>query len=169
MSELFRSNTNDVLGFLAAALFMAGLYTVLLPAASTQEVSLANWHYLDPELLFFSGAYGVLFAAAIMLQWRSMRRVQDRSGRSLGVAAFVGSLLPNMFCCTPIVPTLLALLGFSTVGIYGISGGVQSFFANEEIFFLVGGMILLLISIVWSLRVLRRSACALPSGKGGGL
>ena len=51
--------------------------------------------------------------------------------------AMHSSLSPAGICCTPIVPSLLALAGASTPQIFGLTGRIQGFFATYELPILV--------------------------------
>jgi len=145
--------------FLLVAAFVTGAYTVLLPFSFTQRLSLENWHYLTPELAAFSIAFGLLIALTLTVQVYAMSRVMQVNGQALTVGAVIASLLPNMLCCTPIVPTLLAVFGFSTVSIYGLSGRIQSFFALNDTYILLASLILLAGSAIWSVRRVSTAAC----------
>ncbi len=145
--------------FLVIAALVAFLYSILLPFPFTQRLSLANWHYLNPELTGFSLAFGLLIGWIVTLQVYAVSRLAQEHGQTLTLGAVLGSLLPSMLCCTPVVPTVLALFGLSTVSIYGLSGRIQSFFALNERYILLASLVLLAGSALWSLRQLRTAAC----------
>ncbi len=73
----------------------------------------------------------------------------------------LSSFLPATICCTPVVPTLLAILGASTPQIFGLTGRIQGFFATYELLILAFALVLLFVS----LRLATRSilgVCPLP-------
>lgn len=144
--------------FGSVAVGVALLYTLMLPAAYTQRLSFANWRYLDARDVAFSAVFGLLVGWVVSAQVYAARLLV-RSGHATGGVALLLSLLPNMLCCTPVVPTLLALGGVSTVGIYQLSGRIQSFFAHQEWTFLSVSLLLLLASAVWSTWLVARGAC----------
>lgn len=152
--------------FGVVAVGVAFLYSLMLPAAHTLRLSFANWRYLDIQGVAFSAAFGLLAGWVVAVQVYAARRLASRRGQTTGGVALLLSLLPNMLCCTPVVPTLLALGGISTLGIYQLSGRIQSFFAHQELAFLAGGLLLLLGSAVWSTRVAARSVCLSSGGCG---
>lgn len=135
------------------------LYSLLLPFQYTQRLSPANWHYLNAELATFSAIFGLLMGVIVTLQVYATGEVAERRRGRLSALAIIPGLLPTMLCCTPVVPTILALIGLSTAGIYGTSGLIQSFFAREETYFLLATLGLLGASILWSLHVLRAAPC----------
>lgn len=145
--------------FLLVATVVTVAYTILLPFSFTQRLSLENWRYLSPELAGFGIAFGLLLALIVTVQAYAMSRVTQGNGHALTAGAVVGSLLPNILRCTPIVPTLLAVFGLSTAGIYGLSGHIQSFFALNDIYILLASLILLAVSAVWSVRRVSTAAC----------
>jgi hypothetical protein len=145
--------------FLVLAASVAFLYSILLPFGFTQRLSLDNWQYLDNELIGFSLAFGLLIAWIVTLQVYAVSRLTQGRDQTLTFGAIVGSLLPSMLCCTPVVPTVLAVFGLSTVSIYGLSGRIQSFFALHERSIMLASLVLLVGSALWSMRKLRTAAC----------
>lgn len=145
--------------FLVLATLVAFLYSILLPFGFTQRLSLDNWHYLDAEQIGFSFAFGLLIGWIVTLQVYAVRRLARGRGQTLTFGAIVGSLLPSMLCCTPVVPTVLAVFGLSTVSIYGLSGRIQSFFALHERSIMLASLLLLVCSALWSMRKMRTASC----------
>jgi len=142
------------------AFILAGLsYSVFLPAADTQEISLLNWQYLTPTLTAFAGAFALMVGWIVTVQSRSMRLLKRAPGSKLTAVAALGALLPNLFCCTPAVPTLLAVAGFSTAGIFATGGRIEAFFALHEIWFLTGSLLLFTVSALWTVRSVNRACC----------
>lgn len=135
------------------------LYTVLLPFAYTQRLSFHNWRYLNPELAGFSLVFGLLLGWIATLQIYALSCRARGRPRGLSAGATVVGLLPGLLCCTPVVPSLLAALGASTAGIYGLSGPIQGFFAVHETDFLAGSALLLAVAAAWSTRLAGRSTC----------
>ncbi|MDA8357621.1 MAG: hypothetical protein M0Z95_15300 [Actinomycetota bacterium] len=73
--------------------------------------------------------------------------------------AFVASLLASFLCCTPIVPSLLAFVGISGMGLYTTTGTLQHVFAVRQSEFLAASLVLLAAMCWWGLRKLARSQC----------
>jgi hypothetical protein len=147
------------LAFAVTAAAVTFLYTILLPFAFTQRFGLGNWRYLNGPSLAWSLILGMGMALVLMTQVHAAREVTAARSGALGGVAFVTSLLPSFLCCTPIIPTLLTFVGFSAVSVYGLTGGLQHFFATHETEFLVGSVALLLLSAWWSLRSIAGAAC----------
>ena len=119
------------LGVFALALTL-NVFT--LPAAYTGGViGLISLRYLTPELLFFSVALAALLSLALTLNIYAFRASVRRRSGGLTLGALLSSLLPASICCTPVVPTLLAILGASTPQIFGLTGRIQGFFASYEL------------------------------------
>ena len=161
-----------LVGFVVAAAAVAFFYTLLLPFDYTQRFELANWDYLDAYLLTWAIVLGLAMGLVVSVQVYAMRRIaaaRAASGAAGGVA-FVVSLLPSFLCCTPIIPSLLAFVGVSGVGLYTTTGTLQHFFAVHQTEFLSASLVLLACMCWWGLRKVARSqcftedGCAIPSG-----
>ncbi|HLI45547.1 MAG TPA: hypothetical protein VKU92_13885 [Acidimicrobiales bacterium] len=150
-----------IAGFLCASGIVAFFYSLLLPFDYTQRFELANWDYLDAHLVVWSIVLGLAMGLVLSIQVRAMRRVAAarRATGAAGGAAFVASLLPSFLCCTPIIPSLLAFVGVSGVGLYTTTGTVQHFFAVHETEFLSASLVLLALTCWWGLRQVARSGC----------
>ncbi len=164
----YRSATLEVLGspwrlggFVMVAGAVSLLYTILLPFAYTQRFELANWGYLDAYLVAWSVVLGLSMGFVVMVQVYAMRRVAAAraSSGAAGGLAFVVSLLTSFLCCTPIVPTFLAFVGVSGVGLYSTTGVLQHFFATHETEFLSASLLLLVATGWWGLRKVASASC----------
>ena len=151
--------------FAATATLVTLVYTILLPFQYTQRLSVANWRYLDGELAIFSLLFGLLLAWLLTANVYSLRALARRSNSSASLGAVLGSLLPSLLCCTPAVPTVLGVVGISSIGIYEWSGRIQSFFARWELYFLLASAGILLASALWTSRLIWTAACLRDSGE----
>jgi len=153
---------------LALGLFLGlfAFYLFVLPGAYTGgRIGLVSLRYLNGPLVFFA----VTLAAAASLTltfnvygFRAVSASVKRAGTGVGLASLLASVLPTMLCCTPLIPTALALLGASTPTIFGVTGKVQGFFAAYELPILAGALALLLYALYRSAGQLTR-ACAVPT------
>ena len=160
LGAVARDRVNQVV-FLATGLVVVLLYSLLLPFDYTQRFSFANWQYLDTRLIAWSIVLGVGMSIVIVLQIHAMRRIaaaRTRTG-AVGGLAFVGSVLPSLLCCTPVIPTVLAFVGFSTVSVYGTTGTLQHFFATHQTEFFVGSLVLMALTASWSVHWICRTTC----------
>jgi len=160
------SSPGRVACFLVAFGVVAFFYTLLLPFDYTQRFELANWGYLDAYLLIWAIVLGLAMGLVVSVQVYSMRRIaaaRTASGAAGGVA-FVASLLPSFLCCTPIIPSILAFVGVSGVGLYTTTGTLQHFFAVHQTEFLAASLLLLVLMAWWGLRKVARASCLSEEG-----
>ena len=154
--------------FLVLAVVIGAAYSVLLPFAFTQRLSLANWQFLTGRLLGFAVALGAGMALVLTVQLYAIRRAaaarRPGDDGALSGAAFILSLLPTFLCCTPVIPTVLATLGLSAVGVYSTTGTLQRFFAAHQTAFLATSLILLGATAWWGLRRVARAGCLQAPG-----
>ncbi len=155
-----------IAGFLGSAAVVAFFYTLLLPFNYTQRFELANWGYLNAYLVTWAVVLGLAMGLVLSIQVYAMRKVvaaRTASGAAGGVA-FVASLLPSFLCCTPIVPSVLAFVGVSGVGLYTTTGALQHFFAVHQTEFLFASLALLVLMCWWGLRKVVLSECLCDDG-----
>ncbi len=162
LRDLVRDRFNQVT-FLVTALVVAFAYSMLLTFAYTQRFSFANWKYLDAYLATWSVVLALGMAVVVVLQVYAIRRIATTRPRvgALGGLAFVGSILPSLLCCTPVIPTVLVFVGFSTVSVYGTTGTLQYFFATHESEFFVGSLLLMALTAWWSIQRITKAGCFL--------
>lgn len=143
-------------------------YTVTLPFASTQRLSTRNWQFLTGRLLGFAIALGVGMALVLTVQVYALRRAaavrRAAAGGAVSGVAMAVSLLPTFLCCTPIIPTLLATVGLSTVSVYSTTGSLQHFFAIHETAFFLTSLALLAATGWWSIHRLAAATCLTDTG-----
>jgi hypothetical protein len=155
-----------IAGLLVVAAVVAFFYTLLLPFNYTQRFELANWDYLSSYLLTWAIVLGLAMGLVLSVQVYAMRRIaaaRAASGAAGGVA-FVASLLPSFLCCTPIVPSVLAFVGVSGVGLYTTTGTLQHFFAVNQTEFFAASLALLTLMAWWGLRKVARASCLTEDG-----
>jgi hypothetical protein len=154
--------------FAAVAAVAALGYSVLLPFDYTQRVSFANWHYFGLRYAAFTAAFALGLAWVATLQVHAMRRIarnarggagRPRRGGLTGALAAVVSLLPSFLCCSPVVPTLVGLIGLSAATQLRTTGTITYFFATRQDWLLGGALAVLAASGLWSVRKLARASC----------
>ncbi len=107
------------------------LYAWLLQAALLGTVQPWILRYVTVPELLFSLAMAFLLPAAILvnLYLRGHPRCDGASGRRAGsglLPAFIVGLAPNLLCCTPFVPAVLAIF-LSGATLLSVSGPIQHF------------------------------------------
>lgn len=136
--------------YLAAGLFAFALavYVFTLPAVYTGGViGLVALDYLNPELVGFSIALAALFSLSFTLNIYGFRARLKQRSVGIGLGAMLSSLAPAGVCCTPLVPSALAIMGASTPQIFGLTGRIQGVFATYEFPILALAVLLLLVSL----------------------
>ncbi len=174
----------DRVVFAAVAAATGFGYSVLLPFGYTQRVSFVNWQYFGPRYAAFTVAFAAGLAWVVTLQVHAMRRIarsatagagRARRGGLAGAAAAVVSLLPSFLCCSPVVPTLVGLVGMPVATQLQTTGTITYFFATRQDWLLGGALALLAVGGLWSVRKLARARClaaercelpATPAGTG---
>ena len=157
----------------AAVAAAAGFgYSVLLPFDYTQRISLANWQYFGPRYAAFTAAFALGLGWVVTLQVHAMRRIartaassgRPRRGGLAGALAAAVSLLPSFLCCSPIVPTLVSLIGLPVATQLQTTGTITYFFATKQDWLLGGALALLAATGLWSTRKLARAGCLAGDG-----
>ncbi len=154
--------------FTLTALLVGFAYSLVLPFDYTQRISFANWSYLNLRYVAFSVAFALGMAWLLALQVHAVRRVAAsaidgarEAGRAgpVAVLAALLSVLPSLLCCSPILPTLVGLIGLSATTRLTTTGHLQYFFATQQNLLMAGALALLVLSGLWSTRKLARAAC----------
>jgi hypothetical protein len=167
--EVTREVAGDRVGqvvFAVVAVAAGFGYSILLPYDYTLRLSTANWQFFGPRYAAFTVAFALGLAWVITLQVHAVRRVartaaaaRPRRTGPAGALAAVVSLLPSFLCCSPIVPTLVGLIGLPVATQLRTTGTITYFFATKQNWLLGGALALLVISGAWSVRKLARAEC----------
>lgn len=142
------------------------IYSLLLPFKYTQHFSFNNWGYLSLRIIAFSIAYGLAFGGIATLQLYATNQLANRAKKSgptttLGIAASVVSCLG---CCSPLVPSLLGIFGLTGISLLTTSIPIERFLATKESLLLSGGLMLLVLSGIWSAKRLAQGSCLFNAG-----
>jgi hypothetical protein len=164
LREVAGDRVSQVL-FAAVTLAVGLAYSVLLPFDYTLRISLANWQFFTLRYALFDTGLALGLAWLVTLQVYAMRRIArqaaggPRRGGVAGAAAAVISLLPSFLCCSPIVPTVVGLLGLPVAAQLSATGDITYFFASNQNWLLAGALVLLAASGAWAVRKLARAGC----------
>ncbi|MFC4452023.1 MULTISPECIES: hypothetical protein [Halobacteriales] len=130
---------------IGAATFVvfATLYLFTLPATYTGgRVGLVSLRLLTPTLATFSVIMAGLVAVIVSFTAYTIRLGGSASSATT-TTGFVGSVLPPLLCCSPLLPILAA----SVVGVFpaafGVSGFIQGVMATYEVEILTGATLVL--------------------------
>ena len=82
--------------FVSVALVIAVAYTVMLPFAYTERITLRNWQYLDARYLAFSIGFSLATGWLLMSHTYAIRRVVPSRGGMVGGAGVLAGLIPSL-------------------------------------------------------------------------
>jgi hypothetical protein len=131
--------------FLVLSISISVLYLFLLPSLPDGALVLYAINFITPIQAVFAPIFGVLISLVVTLNVYSFR-IHASSAKGVTVGSVLASLV-NGLCCTPLIPSLLALSGASTPVLYAISPRIQAFFEFNYPYFYVLSVILLLVSV----------------------
>ena len=112
------------------------LYFYLLESSATGIIDFGAYYiYFD---LLSSFVISFLISLVITMNVYSYK-LKAKTSKKLTLSSIVGAILPSSLCCTSIIPSLLAVLGFSTSFIVGNTGKIQSIFSIYGPLFIAAG------------------------------
>jgi hypothetical protein len=144
MGELFAGRAYAAM-FVSLFVAFSTLYMFLLPSLPLGTPVPQAIGFLTPLQAAFALVFGFLIALVISLDALAFR-MKASSARSLTVGSILASLV-NGLCCTPVVPTIIAMTGASTPALFGLSPRIQAFFEFNYPYFYALSVGLLLISV----------------------
>lgn len=156
--ELVTDRLNQTVFVVVTAIVGLG-YSLLLPFSFTQRFSWHSWNYLDARFIAFSAGFGLAMGWLVTAQIYALRHAVSRRGAVVGSGGAVLGVLPSVLCCTPVIPSLLAFIGLSGVGLAHTSGRIQSFFANNQNLILGISLGLVILAAVWATRRIVHGVC----------
>lgn len=132
--------------FAVLAVGISTLYMYLLPSLP-DGVLIAPYaiRFITPLQVAFALIFGVLLSLVVVLNVYAFG-MRASSGKRLTIGSVLASFC-NALCCTPIIPTLIALFGASTPVLFDYSPRIQAFFEFNYPYFYLFSAVLLLISI----------------------
>lgn len=131
--------------FMALASLISMLYMFLLPSLPSGTVAFYLIRFITPIQIAFALTFGVLMSLVIILDIHIFR-IHASSTRKFTVGAILASLV-NSLCCTPLVPTLVALSGVSPLLLFRFSPAIQAFFGHNYLYFYLLSALSLFVSI----------------------
>jgi hypothetical protein len=131
--------------FLGLSVSISVLYMFLLPSLPEGALVPYAINFITPIQVAFSLIFGVLISLVVTLNVYAFR-IRTSSVKGITVGSVLASLV-NGLCCTPLIPSLLALTGASTPVLYQFSPRIQAFFEFNYPYFYLISSILLLVSV----------------------
>ena len=131
-----------IVTFVILGVLISALYMYLLPSLP-DGVLIAPYaiQFITPVQEAFALIFGILLSLVIVLNIYAFR-MHSSAGKRLTVGSVLASLV-NGLCCTPLIPTLIALSGASTPVLFDYSPRIQAFFEfNYQYFYLLSAALL---------------------------
>lgn len=140
---VFKKRYYLILGVLSFIVFFA-LYAFVLPATYTGgHVGFVSLKFLNFKLGVFAFLFSLALAMIVPFAIYAFRRKdcqkisvtapkQNLRSATGQAGSFFGSVLPPILCCSPLLPSLAALLGGVFPFAFRVSGFVQGFIATHE-------------------------------------
>ena len=148
--------------FLALSVSVSALYMFLLPSLPLGAIVPYAIRFITPVQAAFALIFGVLLSLVAMLNVYAFR-MRASSVKGIAVGSILASLV-NGLCCTPLIPSLIAVTGASTPVLYEISPRLQAFFEFNSQYFYALSVALLLISVHYLSRSI--TACCVVGKRG---
>ena len=102
------------------------LYFYLLENSATGIIDF-GFYYIYFDLL---SAFIISFLVSLVITLNVYSyRLRAKTSKKFALSSVIGAILPSSLCCTSVIPSLMAVLGFSTSFIVGNTGKPQSIFS----------------------------------------
>lgn len=135
------------------------LYLFTLPATYTGgRIGLVSIQFLNAKLALFSFIMALLVSLIIPFTIYSFKQGK-KTMKATSTSGFIGSILPPLLCCSPIIPSIAATLGAVSPAIFGLSGALQGFIATNETYILSGSTLLLSYSLIQTAKSTSQCIC----------
>lgn len=154
-----------VLLFISLSIIITAIYLVLLPSLPNGTINPEFIRFITPLQIVFSIIFGILLSLTIVLNLYNIRATRSSKSNNLvaGEAGAVASTFVNLLCCTPILPSIIALFGASTPLVFNLSVPLEVFFENNYIYFYFVSAVLFVVSIHYISKNI--SCCVLKRGE----
>lgn len=130
--------------FLLAAVF----YAFTLPATYTGgQIGMVSLRYLTPLLAAFAVVMAASLALVVSFTAYSVR-IGTSATTTTTTTGILGSVLPPILCCSPLLPTIAAAFVGIFPGAFGVSGSIQGFIATYEVELLTAATVVLVYAVV---------------------
>lgn len=143
------------------AMFLVSLlvYAVTLPATYTGgQIGVVSLRFLTPELAGFAVVLAGLASVAGTFTAYAIRVGTNASTKS-AAGGVIGSLLPPLVCCSPVLPAaaagIAAVTGLSPL----FAGAIQGLIARYELHILTGATLGLAYSVYATAKSITKGVC----------
>lgn len=155
---VFSSKKYVALGIGSFIIFLL-LYLFTLPATYTGgRIGLISLRLLNVKLVIFSFIMALLVSLIIPFTIYAFRQ-GVKAGKAKATSGFLGSVLPPILCCSPLLPSVAAIFGAISPSVLWIGGAVQGFIATYETYILLGATLLLLFAAVQTSKSTKQCIC----------
>ena len=121
------------------------LYFYLLESSATGIIDFGSYYiYFD---LISAVVISFLIGLVITLNVYSYK-LKAKTSKKLTLSSVLGAILPSTLCCTSVIPSLMAVLGFSTFFIVGNTGKLQSIFSIYAPEFITAGAVIAFLGLM---------------------
>ena len=132
--------------FVLLSAVLTSIYYILLPMLPFGAFFLPAVKFITPIKVVFSFAMGILFSLLITIAIRS-HSFGVKVSKGTGAASALTSIV-NVFCSTPIIPSIIGIVGASSPFVFQYSPPIQHFFAVDYPIFYIISIIMLTYSIL---------------------
>ncbi len=132
--------------FVVLSALLTIIYYILLPMLPFGTFFLPAVKFITPMQVVFSFAMGILFSLLITIAIRS-HSFGVKINKGTGAASALTSIV-NVFCCTPIIPSIIGIVGASSPFLFRYSPAIQHFFAVDYPIFYIISIVMLTYSIL---------------------
>ncbi len=133
MQTLLKNRHYTFLLVVLSAIFTV-IYLVLLPSLPNGTINPIFIEFITPLQIIFSFVFGIMISIMITINLYA-RKLKIHTSKSGTVAGVLVGTLVNALCCTPIIPSILAVLGASTPVLFAYSPHIQAFFEQRYPYF----------------------------------
>jgi hypothetical protein len=131
--------------FLVLSVTISSLYIVLLPSLPLGTLNFQVVRFITPLQLAFAVVFGILLSLVVVINVYSAKfRVKGTKAITIG-SILAGAV--NGLCCTPVIPSLIAVLGASSTVIFQYAPPIEAFFERDYPYFYLLSALLLLLSL----------------------
>jgi len=163
---VFSSRAYKAIGGGSFLAFLA-LYVFTLPATYTGgTVGLISLHFLTPSLLAFSFFFSFLMAFIVPFSLYAFREGAHHRP-SIAAGGVLGSIIPPLLCCSPLLPSAAALVSGVFPFAFSVSGFVRGFIATYETDIYIILVLILVVSLFVNADYVMRAknkTCAIEKG-----